>query len=117
MKFSAGVFESAQRADALLISCGALKAIDLVVPLEERCQVPVVSSTPHALWSGVVARNSRLKTQNTVTQNANTATHGPAATFAATRLRRAKEAGRYAHLRPAPHEPLRLSGVRTVFEL
>lgn len=52
-KFSAGVFEGARRADALLISCGALKTIDLIVPLEERCKVPVVSSTPHALWNAV----------------------------------------------------------------
>jgi arylmalonate decarboxylase len=51
--FSAGVFEGAQRADALLISCGALKTIDLLVPLEERCKVPVVSSRPHALWNAV----------------------------------------------------------------
>jgi len=53
LAFSAGVFEGATRADSLLISCGALKTIDLVVPLEQRCKVPVVSSTPHALWSGV----------------------------------------------------------------
>jgi arylmalonate decarboxylase len=51
--FSADVFDSATRADSLLISCGALKTLDLVVPLEQRCKVPVVSSTPHALWSGV----------------------------------------------------------------
>jgi arylmalonate decarboxylase len=53
LAFSSGVFDSASRADALLISCGALKTLDLVVPLEQRCKVPVVSSTPHALWSGV----------------------------------------------------------------
>ena len=53
LAFSAGVFESASTADSLLISCGALKTLDLLVPLETRCRVPVVSSTPHALWSGV----------------------------------------------------------------
>jgi len=53
LAFSASVFESASKADALLISCGALKTIDLVVPLETRCKVPVVSSTPHALWTSV----------------------------------------------------------------
>jgi maleate isomerase len=53
LAFSAGVFESASKADTLLISCGALKTIDLLVPLEARCHVPVVSSTPHALWNGV----------------------------------------------------------------
>jgi arylmalonate decarboxylase len=53
LNFSAGVFESVKGADALLISCGALKTIDLIVPLEKRCNVPVVSSTPHALWNAV----------------------------------------------------------------
>ena len=53
LKFSAGVFEGASNADALLISCGGLKTIDLLVPLEARCHVPVVSSTPHALWNAV----------------------------------------------------------------
>lgn len=53
LNFSAGVFESAPRADALVISCGALKTLDLIVPLEQRCKVPVVSSTPHALRASV----------------------------------------------------------------
>jgi arylmalonate decarboxylase len=53
LNFSAGVFEGVKGADSLLISCGALKTIDLLVPLEKRCKVPVVSSTPHALWNGV----------------------------------------------------------------
>jgi len=53
MKFSTEVFESADRADALLISCGGLRTLDLLAPLEERCGVPVVSSLPHALRAGV----------------------------------------------------------------
>jgi arylmalonate decarboxylase len=51
--FSAGVKESAPTADALLISCGALKTLDLIAPLEKRCKVPVVSSQPHGLWNAV----------------------------------------------------------------
>ena len=51
--FSAGVFAALPRADTLLISCGGLKTIDLLVPLESRCKVPVVSSTPHALMNAV----------------------------------------------------------------
>lgn len=51
--FSAGVFASAPKADTLLISCGGLKTIDLLVPLEAKCRVPVVSSTPHALMNAV----------------------------------------------------------------
>jgi maleate cis-trans isomerase len=30
-----------------------LKTIDLIVPLEDRCKVPVVASTPHALMNAV----------------------------------------------------------------
>jgi arylmalonate decarboxylase len=53
LNFSAGVWEMAPKSDALLISCGALKTLELLAPLERRCQVPVVSSLPHALWAGV----------------------------------------------------------------
>lgn len=51
--FSARVFAAAPNADALLISCGGLKTIDLLVPLEQKVKVPVVSSTPHALMNAV----------------------------------------------------------------
>jgi arylmalonate decarboxylase len=51
--FSAGVFAAARKADTLLVSCGGLKTIDLLVPLEAKCKVPVVSSTPHALMNAV----------------------------------------------------------------
>jgi arylmalonate decarboxylase len=53
LEFSAGVFESAKGADALLVSCGGLHTLDLLQPLEQRCKVPVVSSLPHALRAGV----------------------------------------------------------------
>jgi len=52
-EFSAKVKESAPSADSLLVSCGALKTLDLIVPLEKRCKVPVVSSQPHGLWNAV----------------------------------------------------------------
>jgi len=51
--FSAGVHASASKADTLLVSCGGLKTLDLLVPLEAKCKVPVVSSTPHALMNAV----------------------------------------------------------------
>jgi arylmalonate decarboxylase len=38
---------------ALVMSCGALRTLDLIVPLENRIKVPVVSSTPHGLMNGV----------------------------------------------------------------
>ena len=53
LEFSAGVWATVPKADAMLISCGALKTLDLLAPLERRCKVPVVSSMPHALWAGV----------------------------------------------------------------
>jgi len=52
-EFSVGVWKTAPRADAILISCGALKTLDLLGPVEDRCKAPVVSSLPHALWAGV----------------------------------------------------------------
>jgi len=51
--FSAGLFAAASKSDTLLVSCGGLKTIDLLVPLEDKCKVPVVSSTPHALMNAV----------------------------------------------------------------
>jgi arylmalonate decarboxylase len=53
LKFSAGVATSAPGADALLVSCGGLRTLDLIEPLEKQCGVPVVSSLPHALRAGV----------------------------------------------------------------
>jgi arylmalonate decarboxylase len=52
-KFCAGVFAKAPKADALLVSCGGLRTLEIVAPLEATCRVPVVSSTPHALWAGM----------------------------------------------------------------
>ena len=51
--FSAGVFDSAPKADAMLVSCGGLRTLEILAPLEKRCKIPVVSSTPHALWAAV----------------------------------------------------------------
>jgi arylmalonate decarboxylase len=52
-QFCADVYKSGSRVDTLLVSCGGLKTLDLIVPLEKTCGVPVVSSTPHALMNGV----------------------------------------------------------------
>jgi len=52
-QFSADVFKSAAKADALVVSCGGLRTLEIIAPLEQTCHVPVVSSTPHALWAGM----------------------------------------------------------------
>jgi arylmalonate decarboxylase len=59
--FCAGVFRKAARADALLVSCGGLRTLELLAPLETECRVPVVSSTPHALWAGMRLLDLRVK--------------------------------------------------------
>lgn len=50
--FGATVFGSVPRADSILMSCGGLRTLEVLEPLERRCAVPTVSSTPHALFAG-----------------------------------------------------------------
>ncbi|MGC2332825.1 MAG: twin-arginine translocation signal domain-containing protein [Candidatus Acidiferrales bacterium] len=53
IKFTTSIWKAAPKADAILISCGALKTLEILAPLEKRCGVPVISSLPDALWAGV----------------------------------------------------------------
>ena len=53
LKFGDYVYAASRKADALVLSCGALKTLELIVPLEKAIGVPVVSSTPHGLMNGV----------------------------------------------------------------
>jgi len=43
-------YKLAGKADALVMSCGGLRTLDVIVPLEKAIGAPVVSSTPHGLW-------------------------------------------------------------------
>jgi arylmalonate decarboxylase len=52
-KLGAEVYANSRKADALVMSCGALRTLDLIVPLESEIKVPVVSSTPHGLMNAV----------------------------------------------------------------
>jgi arylmalonate decarboxylase len=52
-KLGAEAYAKSNKADALVVSCGALRTLDLIVPLEKEIRVPVVSSTPHGLMNGV----------------------------------------------------------------
>jgi len=52
-KLGVEAYAKSQKADALIMSCGALKTLDLIVPLENEIKVPVVSSTQHGLMNAV----------------------------------------------------------------
>ena len=60
-KFSADVFKQAPKADALLVSCGGLRTLEILAPLEQDTRVPVVSSLPHALWAGMRLLGLKVK--------------------------------------------------------
>jgi len=52
LNFSADVHKAAPESDAMLVSCGGFRTLEIIAPLEERTKVPAVSSTPIALWAG-----------------------------------------------------------------
>ena len=62
-RLGADTYAASNKADALVVSCGGLKTLDLIVPLEKDIRVPVVSSTPHGLMNAVrlVGVNPRAK--------------------------------------------------------
>ncbi len=53
LKFCVGVRETQPNANAILVSCGGLRTLEILAPLEQEAHIPAVSSTPHALWAGV----------------------------------------------------------------
>jgi len=61
-KLSSDVYANSKKADAVVVSCGALRTLELIVPLENAVKVPVISSTPHGLWHGVklLGANARV---------------------------------------------------------
>lgn len=52
LEFCNDVVKSAPRADAILVSCGGLRTLEILAPLESSTGLPAVSSTPHALFAG-----------------------------------------------------------------
>ncbi len=52
LDFCTTVHASAPGADSLLVSCGGLRTLEIIAPLEAATGVPVVSSMPHGLWAG-----------------------------------------------------------------
>jgi arylmalonate decarboxylase len=71
-KLATDAYANSKRADALVLSCGALRTLDLIVPLENQIKVPVVSSTPHGLMNGVrlLGVSPRVKGYGMVLANA-----------------------------------------------
>ncbi len=53
LKFCVGVRQTQPKANAILVSCGGLRTLEILAPLEREGHIPAVSSTPHALWAGV----------------------------------------------------------------
>jgi arylmalonate decarboxylase len=53
LKFCVGVRQTQPAANAILVSCGGLRTLEILAPLERQGHIPAVSSTPHALRAGV----------------------------------------------------------------
>jgi len=71
-RLGAEAYAGSHKADALVMSCGALRTLDLIVPLERELGAPVVSSTPHGLMNGVrlLGRSPRVQGFGLVLANA-----------------------------------------------
>lgn len=52
LEFCVKVAQSAPQADTLLVSCGGLRTLEILAPLESRTARPAVTSMPHALYFG-----------------------------------------------------------------
>ena len=53
IELTATACAKAPDADGALISCGGLRTLNCAKPIEERCGVPVVSSTQSAFWAAL----------------------------------------------------------------
>jgi len=51
--FVVEVCQAAPNADAVVAAFASTRTLELIVALEKRCNVPVVSARPHAFWAGV----------------------------------------------------------------
>ena len=51
--FVVDVFQTAPTADAVVVAFASTRTLELIVALEKRCNVPVISARPHAFWAGV----------------------------------------------------------------
>jgi arylmalonate decarboxylase len=53
LKFCSDIRATQPAANAMLVSCGGLRTLEILAPLEQRGHIPVVSSNPAGLWAGV----------------------------------------------------------------
>ena len=51
--FVVDVCRAAPHADAVVLAFASTRTLELIVPLEKRCNLPVISARPHAFWAGV----------------------------------------------------------------
>ena len=51
--FVIDVVRAAPSADAVVVALASTRTLESIVPLEKRCNIPVVSARPHAFWAGV----------------------------------------------------------------
>lgn len=52
LDFCIDVSRAEPAADAILVSCGGLRTLEILAPLEQSTGLPAVSSMPHALYAG-----------------------------------------------------------------
>jgi arylmalonate decarboxylase len=52
INFAIRVRALAPEADAMLLSCGGFRTLELLQPIEDAIGLPVISSMPHGLWAG-----------------------------------------------------------------
>ena len=52
IEFGAQIAASVTGSDSILVSCGGLRTLEILQPLEGRTGLPAASSTPHALFAG-----------------------------------------------------------------
>jgi arylmalonate decarboxylase len=52
LEFCTEVAQSAPAADAVLVSCGGLRTLEILAPLEQRTNRPAITSMPHGLYYG-----------------------------------------------------------------
>jgi maleate isomerase len=59
-RFARDVFESVQEADGYFISCGNLRTLEAIAPLEHDFEKPIITSNQAGLWHALRLANVRV---------------------------------------------------------